>query len=185
MNPQFLLVKPERATSPTTMALLFSTPARRRQPDSVDILGGVTPRKRVQAFFTPPGSVHVPLAHLSPCTPPPAPSCRPGHCWASRPAVQRHGLLHVCGGRVRPLLQMDPGTCARASMSPVCCRSCWLCILCTGASCYTTKRTEEVCIHNCLRTRDKFCPRRGWKREETQGMPAEGSRKRTGMSVCT
>lgn len=65
MNPQFLLVKPERATSPTTMALLFSTPARRRQPDSVDILGGVTPRKRVQAF-SPPRAVFMSPSHTSP-----------------------------------------------------------------------------------------------------------------------
>lgn len=144
-NPPFLWVRPKRATSPTSMSLLSSTPARRRQLDSFNTLRGETPGKRVKAFLPTgtPSSTHAPSQHLSTLH---SPTGSQLQAWAlPGPAVQWHGLLHVRRGRARPLLQMEPGTCARTP-----CRSFWLCTLC-----YIPKRTEKVCSHNRLRTRDK------------------------------
>ena len=171
-NPRFLLVRPERSTSPTTVLLLFSTPARRCQPDSFDTLRAATPRKRVQAFLPTgtPGSVHA-LSHTSPLEHlhrlPAAGLGTAGACgmpWSSpcmrgkSMSITVDGPKHMCS-RIH-VYACTAGPSGYASS--------------TGASCYIPKRTEKVCIHDWLRTRDKSL---SWKKMEKRRNSGKANRR--------
>lgn len=140
-NPQFLLVRPECATSPTSVSLLFSTPAGRCQADSSDALRGVTPRKRVQVFLLvgTPGSGRAPL-HTSPLAHP---------RWLPAAGLGTAGALgQLCNGTVFSTYAGEEYVhyCRRTQahvLTYLCvrvhCGSFWLCILCSGESCYIPK----------------------------------------------
>lgn len=140
---------------------------------------------RGSRLFHPPGSVHVP-PHTSPLAHP-----------RRLPAADlgtAGPLVQLCNGMVFPTYAEEEyvhycrRTQARAFVHP--CPLCAVgpagCASCAQGQAATPPKEQRKSVFTIAwEPGIKVCPRRRWKREETQGMPAEGSRKRTGTSVCT
>lgn len=118
---QFLLVRPERAVSVLHQCCSFLAPLPGDANWAPLTLWGEWHLTRGCSLFT----HRDPWQHSCPLHTPAAPS------WALLELLPRRGLLHMCQGREHPSADR-PGTQAHTSM----CRLSWLCIVCTGASCY-------------------------------------------------
>lgn len=137
VHPWFLLVRPEPAISLLHQCCSFLAPLPGDANWAPLTLWEEWHLARRYSLFTP-------NCICAPCTPLRLPA---GHCWSSCPGM----VFSTCTREENIHLQAEQAHRLTIPCAGVHCRFSWLCIVCTGMSCYGPKRAEEFCIHDCLR----------------------------------